>query len=120
MSTKVIKREAGMDARRGLLRELRLLIRCRPHTSHTLAQKLGVSTATVDRAVKELRSELEGEGMSLVSVREGREWHYEIRMRDDVWENDPLLRAVGSVKGIGRLGKESVKDALYGKARRGR
>jgi biotin operon repressor len=120
MTTKVLRASGNTETRSILLRDLRVNIRCRPHTSRSLARKLGVSTATVDRAVKELRSELEGEGMSLVSVREGREWHYEIRTRDDVWENDPLLRAVGSVKGVGRPGSESVKDALYGKARRGR
>jgi hypothetical protein len=74
----------------------------------------------VDRAVKQLRSELEEEGMSLVSVREGREWHYEIRMKEDVWLNDPLLGVVGKVKGAGRAAGESVKDALYGKPRGGR
>jgi len=116
MTTKVVRRDDGTGSRSDLLRNLRLHIRCHPHTAQTLARKLGVSTATVDRALRDLRSELEKEKVSLISVREGREWHYEIRMREDVWGKDPLVRAVGTVKGVRPAG-ESVKEALYGKSR---
>jgi len=116
MTTKVVRRDEGKGARSDLLRDLRLHIRCHPHTTQTLAQKLGVSTATVDRGLKDLRAELGKEEMSLLSVREGGAWHYEIRMKEDVWEKDPLVRAVGTVKGVRPAGK-SVKEALYGKSK---
>ena len=117
MTTRTVRKDEILSSRGALVRGLRLHIRCRPHTSDTLARKLGVSGATVDRALLELRRDLAREGQSLVSVKEGKEWHYEIREKEDVWDNDPLLRTVGSVKGARRPAGESVDDALYGKGR---
>jgi hypothetical protein len=117
MTSRMAKKGGRTSARGNLVRGLLLHIRCRPHTSETLARKLGVSVATVARGLVELRHELAREGESLVSVKEGTDWHYEIREREDLWENDPLLRAVGSIKGVRPPAGEGVKDALYGKAR---
>lgn len=117
MTTKAVRKEAGAPMRGDLVMELRLQIRCRPHTTESLARKLAVSTATVARGIAELRRVLAESGESLVSVKEGKDWHYEIREREDVWENDPLVKAVGSLKGAKRPAGESVDDALYGKAR---
>jgi len=107
----------AVAAKPGLLRDLRLHIHCGPHTSASLAKALKASTATVARALAELRRLLAQEGLGLVSVKEGREWHYELREREDLWENDPLLRLVGAGRGVRRPSGESVDDALYGKVR---
>ena len=117
MSTRTVRKDGPASSRGTLVRGLRLHIRCRPHTSGTLARKLGVSVATMDRALVDLRRDLAKVGLSLVNVKEGKEWHYEIREKEDVWNTDPLLRAVGSVKGARRLAGESVDDALYGKGK---
>ncbi|HXX93351.1 MAG TPA: HTH domain-containing protein [Planctomycetota bacterium] len=117
MSTRVAKRKDVTPTEGELVRNLRLHIRCRPHTTDSLARKLGVSTATVARGLATLRRLLSERGESLVSIKEATVWHYQIREREDVWENDPLLAAVGTVRGTKRAAGESVDDALYGKAR---
>jgi hypothetical protein len=117
MTTKTVRKDGIASARGGLVRNLRLHIRCRPHTSESLARKLGVSVATVARALLELRHNLARDGISLVSVKEGKDWHYELREKEDVWGNDPLLRAVGSIKEVSRLTGESGDDALYGRVK---
>jgi hypothetical protein len=117
MTTKTVRKGEGSSVRGELVRDLRLHIRCRPHTSETLARKLGVSAATVARGLLELRRDLARQGVSLVSVKEGKDWHYEIREKEDAWDNDSLLQAVGSMKGVRRPAGESVDDALYGKVR---
>ncbi len=117
MSTRTARKGGSTSVRGELVRDLRLHIRCRPHTTATLARKLGVSVATVARALSELRRDLARKGASLVSVKDGKDWHYEIRDKEGAWENDPLLRAVGSIKGVRPPAGESEDDALYGKVR---
>ncbi len=120
MRTGAARKEAGPSARVDLVRDLRLHMRCHPHTTETLARKLGVSVATVARGIVELRRHLARQGESLVSVKEGKDWHYEIRGDDDRWKSDPLLRGVGSIKGVRPPANESEDDALYGKIKEGR
>jgi biotin operon repressor len=115
MTTKVAKKSLSGPQGNAFLRDMRLQIRCRPHTTHTLARKLGVSTATVARGILELRRVLARGGERLVSVKEGNHWHYEIREREDVWENDPFLKIVGLVNDARPASGEGVDDALYGK-----
>src|SRR6266852_1080224 len=117
MTTKTVRKDGIASPKRRLVHDLRLHIRCRPHTSESLARKLGVSVATVARALLELRRDLAREGLSLVSVKEGKDWHYELREKEDVWVNDPLLRAVGSIKEVSRLSGERADDALYGRVK---
>ena len=112
-----IQEKRARAGRSAILRDLRLHIHCGPQTSKSLARALGASVATVARALAELRRLLAPEGMRLVSVKEGREWHYELREREDLWVNDPLLRLVGAGRGVRRPSGESVDDALYGKVR---
>jgi|ERR1051326_6495898 biotin operon repressor len=119
MTAKTAKRSLRRPQASAFVGDLRLHIRCRPHTTQTLARKLGVSTATVARGIVELRRLLARGGKRLVSVKEGNHWHYEIRETEDVWENDPFLKLIGLAKNVRRPPGESVDDALYGKVRRG-
>lgn len=119
MTTRTVRRKAGVKARPGLAREAHHHILCRPHTAGTLARSLGVSVATVARALVELRRLLSREGARLVSVKEGASWRYEVRDRDeDVWSGDPFVRAVGFAAGVRRPRGEGVDEALYGRLRR--
>jgi hypothetical protein len=117
MTTGAVRRDRGMSSRGQIIQAIRLHIRCRPHTTLTLAKKLGVSVASVARGIAELRRILARGGESLVSIKEGSVWHYEIRENEQVWENDPFFRAVGSIKGVRPPAGESVDDALYGKVK---
>src|SRR5439155_22667294 len=100
MSTRAARRKNSAAPARGeFLRNLRLHIRCRPHTTKTLARKLGVSIATAARGIAELRRLLARQGESLVSLKEGQAWRYEIREEEGLGENDWVICAGGSVEG---------------------
>lgn len=121
MSTKVVRRKVESEAPLGLAREAYHHILCRPHTAETLARALKVSVATVARTLAELRRSLKGEGASLVSVKEGASWRYEIREKEeDLWETDPFVRSIGFASNLRRPRGQSIKDALYGRPRRSR
>ncbi len=105
------RREGAID--RELLDRAYLQLAIGRHSTPTLAKALRVSPATAFRVVKRLRAG----GVRIVSVKEGREWYFEVR--DDLeraWASDPLVTAVGSLKGRRPAG-ESVDDAVYGKRR---
>jgi hypothetical protein len=121
MSTKVVRRKVDPEAPSGLAREAYHHILCRPHTAETLARALAVSVATVSRALAELRRTLAGEGASLVSLKEGASWRYEIREKEeDLWETDPFVRSIGFASNVRRPRGQRVDDALYGRPRRSR
>jgi len=95
-------------------RDLHVHILCGAHTVQTLARVTGLSTATVARTIAGLRRQLAREGAILVSVKEGRVWHYEIREKEGAGEQpDPLVQSIGFIKGVRRPAGESVDDALY-------
>jgi hypothetical protein len=120
MSTKVVRRRAKTEAPSGLVREAYHHILCRPHTAGTLARALGVSVATVARALAELRRTLAGEGAGLISVKDGASWRYEVREKEgDLWETDPFVRSIGFAANVRPRG-HGVDDALYGRPRRSR
>jgi hypothetical protein len=109
---------AGRRGGRDLAREASSHLLCRPHTAETLAAALGVSPATVARALVELRRRLAREGGALVSVKEGVRWRYEIREREeDLWGADPFIRLIGRARGVRRPRGEGVDEALYGRSR---
>ncbi len=119
MTPKAVPRKPHSGGRSGLVRQAYHYILCRPHTAESLAQSLGVSVATVARLLAELRRILAREGMSLVSVKEGPSWRYEVREQEaDLWDRDPFVRAIGFAKNVGRPRSRSVDDALYGRRRR--
>jgi hypothetical protein len=100
-----------------LLAEAETHIICREHTTASLARALGVSVPTAARLVVHLRARLAARGGELVSVRKGRSWHYEIREKEEwlakIWSTDPLLKAVGSLRGPKRSPGQSVDDIIY-------
>ena len=85
-----------------LARELKAYIRARPHTTKSLARELRVSTATISRALVILRRLCKDRGYSLVSVKDGKSWHYEITSPPNHWMKDGFYRAVGLVPGVPR------------------
>ena len=108
------KRTQGKS--QNLVRQAELHIHCREHTTESLAQSLGVSFATAARVVDTLRKEVVARGGELVSVRRGRSWHYEIREEErleKLWKTDPLLKAVGALRGVKRPFGESIDDIVY-------
>lgn len=90
-------------------REALLHLACGRHSAATLAEALGVSRITAFRIVQELRRR----GHRIVSMKNGRDWYFEVEDRGGGWESDPLVRRIGFARG-GRRG-ESVDDALYGR-----
>jgi biotin operon repressor len=107
------KRREGPEDRELLQRAL-LQLSIGRHSTPTLARALRVSPATAFRVVKRLRAG----GVRIVSVKEGRSWTFEVRDQlEAAWASDPLLEALGSVKGRRRPG-ESVDDVVYGRRRR--
>ncbi len=97
-----------------LVEQAYLHILARDHNTHTLAKALGSSIATTARAVDELRAKLAGDGGELVSVRTVEGWHFEIRQKID-WKNDPLLKAVGSVKRVKSRWAKPEDESIYGR-----
>lgn len=94
-----------------LVQRARLLIANGRHTTASLAEALRVSTATAFRLVQELRRRGEPVG----SVRRGRRWFFVLEDEEAVaraWERDPLLRAVGLVRGR-RPSRGDPDDELY-------
>ena len=100
-----------------LLHEAEIHIVCREHTTSSLARALGVSVPTMARLVVRLRQLIGSRGGELVSIRKGRVWHYEIREQEQwlskVWSTDPLLKAVGALRGPKRPLGETVDDIIY-------
>lgn len=97
-----------------MFRDLHVHILCGAHSVQTLARATGLSTATIARTIAGLRRQLAREGAILVSVKEGRVWHYEIREKEDAGEKpDPLVQSIGFIKGVRRPAGKSVDDALY-------
>ena len=100
-----------------LVKEAELHIICREHTTETLAQALGVSVPTAARLVVRLRAVVATREGELVSIRKGRSWHYEIREQEawlaKIWSTDPLLKAVGALRGTKRSPSESIDDVVY-------
>lgn len=118
MATRAVRQPVRVRPAKDLAREAYLFILCRSHTAETLGRALGVSVATVARALAELRKRLAREGGTLVSVKEGSRWHYEIREREEgFWETDPFIQSIGFAKGVRRPRGESADDALYGRPR---
>jgi len=121
MTTKVVRRKADPEGRSGPARQAYHHILCRAHTAETLADVLGVSVATIARLLAGLRRTLAREGASLVSVKEGASWRYEVREQEaDLWERDPFVRSIGFATHVRRPRGRSVDDALYGRPRRPR
>ena len=100
----------------GLVGEAETHVLCHGHTTESLARALGVSPATAARVLARLRRKLAARGGELVSVRKGRAWHYEIREEDrlaELWRSDPLLKAVGALRGSARRPGRSIDDVVY-------
>ncbi len=96
-----------------LMQMARLHLLSAAHTTATLARALRVSVPTAFRIVKRLRAD----GAKVVSVKDGKRWHFELREdRGAAWRSDPLLGAIGIAKGKRPGG--SVDDVVYGARRR--
>lgn len=100
-----------------LAKEAEVHILCREHTTATLARVLGISDPTAARLIARLRRMVAARGGELVSVRNGRAWHYEIREQEErlakAWSSDPLLKAVGSIRGTKRPPGQTLDDVIY-------
>jgi hypothetical protein len=92
-------------------------ISCREHDTASLARAMRVSAATASRIVAQLRRELAGQGIEMVTVRKGRKWHYEIRDEEHAREAmQRLVDMAGFIKGDGPILRpgETVDDVVYG------
>ncbi len=88
----------------------------RGHTTSSLAQALGVSTATMARAIARLRKDVVARGEELVSVKAGKRWRFELRGGEDRsrsrWQK--LRKYGGFIAKWRGSRKKTDDDIIYG------
>lgn len=97
----------------GILEEAYLHLTSAKHSTSSLARVLRVSVPTAFRIINQLRRR----GTRVESVKRGRHWYFEViedKALDLDWHSDPLLSAIGFIKGKHRTPGQSEDDVLYG------
>jgi DNA-binding transcriptional regulator YhcF (GntR family) len=113
MRSKPPAARGSSQAAEAIVEEAYIHLSAGDHTTRTLAEALGVSTATAFRAIKALRRR----GVAIESAKKGRHWYFELDDDEAVaraWKRDPLLSLIGFVRGRKRRG-QSVDDVVYGR-----
>lgn len=109
---------ASTAAIEGLEREAYLHILSREHTTATLASAMDASVPSLARAIARLRRALFTRGMTLVSVRAGKSYHYEIRGHGDYvrrkWKGSRLRALAGAGKDCREYRGRDEDGIIYG------